>query len=164
VEHSVIVSCTPDVAFRLYTDHSVWRNRSVFDDLRWIEGEPWKQGSRMEVYLNYPVRFAVNEVVVRYKPNEQVSLISHGMGITVEHNMYFEKQWEGGTRIRADIFVAGSVATVLGFAVIPAIEAITRRQMEDLQRECEVEVEGRSGGVPLDDPDESRESRGTDQS
>jgi hypothetical protein len=140
VEHSVVVSCTPDVAFRLYTDHSVWRHHGVFNDLHWIEGEPWKKGSRMEVYLNYPVRFAVTEVVVRYKPYEQVSLISHGMGITVDHNMYFEKLWEGGTRIRVDIFVAGTVATVLGFAVVPAIEAITRRQMDDLQKECEATV------------------------
>jgi hypothetical protein len=138
IEHSVVVTCGIEAAFHLYTDYNFWRHRSVFGDLRWVDGEPWKQGSRMQVEIKGPFWFTANEVVVRHSPFEHVGFISHGMGVTIEHNVYFSREpGGGGTLIRVEIQVGGPTAFVLGFAVAPTLEAISREQFAAFKQECD---------------------------
>jgi len=140
IRHSVNSSCPVEHAFAVYVDWNRWRNRGVFGQLRWAAGEPWTVGSRMEIELTYPQPTRVQEVVVAFKANEHVGLISHALGITVEHNVYFEHA-AGGSKITVNIHIAGPTAFVAGFAVHPILESITYKQFEDLKEEC-----GRTGG------------------
>jgi hypothetical protein len=140
IEHSVVIQCGPEKAFRLYTDYASWRHQGIFGDLRWVSGQPWQEGSRMAVEVTQPFKFTVTEVVVRHTPNEHVGFISHSMGVTIEHNVYFSSAPPGGTEIRVEIDVAGPIAFIFGFAVEPTLESITKSQFAALKQRCECEA------------------------
>src|SRR5262249_33128043 len=128
--HIFHCACSVEHAFGVYTDSARWRRRSIFGDLRWVQGEPWKVGSRMEVELTYPQPTVVQEVVTGCKPPSHAGLISHALGVTIHHNVYFEPDGDG-CRVTVVIDIAGPVSFVAGFAVRPMIESITIKQFED---------------------------------
>jgi len=136
IRHSVVSTCSPEHAFEVYIDWQRWRHRSVFGEMGWAAGDPWTIGSRMEIELTYPQPTRVQEVVVAFRANQPVGLISHALGVTIEHNVYFEPL-DGGSKITVQIQIAGPVAFVAGFAVQPIIESITLKQFEDLKTECD---------------------------
>jgi hypothetical protein len=59
-EFQVVLNCPPETVFAIYVDTERWRNRNLFADIRWVQGQPWAEGSRLRIEIRSPVRSTVD--------------------------------------------------------------------------------------------------------
>jgi polyketide cyclase/dehydrase/lipid transport protein len=133
----IVINCALAEVFAIYTDIERWRNRSVFGDIRWVQGTPWEEGSRLRIETRVPVPSVVDQVVQHFEANRSVSYLSHVFGITCETRVVFVAVSEQQTAVNVRMQLVGTTSRVLGFAVEPAIAKATRSFFDELQKECE---------------------------
>jgi hypothetical protein len=133
----IVMNCPLAKVFAIYTDIERWRYRSVFGDIRWVQGTPWEEGSRLRIETRVPVPSVVDQVVQHFEANRSVSYLSHVFGITCETRVVFVAVSEQQTAVNVRMQLVGTTSRVLGFAVEPAIAKATRSFFDELQKECE---------------------------
>ena len=136
-DFQVVLDCSLEVVFPIYLDIPRWCNRNVFGDIRWVQGKPWEEGSRLRIETRVPLRTTIDQVVQHFNPNESVSYLSHVLGITCETRVFFVRVSEERTAINVGMHLVGTVSRSLGFAIEPVIAKATRGFFEDLRKECE---------------------------
>jgi hypothetical protein len=136
-DFQVVLDCPIETVFAIYTDIDRWRNRNVFGDIRWAQGKPWTEGSRLQIETRFPLRATVDQVVQHFTPNESVSYLSHVLGITCETRVFFTRVPHEKTAINVGMHLVGSVSRSLGFAIEPVITRATKGFFEELRKECE---------------------------
>jgi hypothetical protein len=139
-EFQVVIDCPLETVFSIYTDIDRWRNRNLFGEIRWVQGEPWQPESRLRIETLHPIRAAIDQVVQKFAPNENITYISHVLGITCETSVVFIPAGPNQTAITVGMHLVGTVSRALGFAIEPVIEKATKEFFEDLRKECEVTV------------------------
>src|SRR5215472_3678693 len=101
LEYAAVTQADPALAWKVFSD---WRRWSRFSDfygnIRWLSGEPWMVGSRLQIELVRPVRTTVDHVITVCSPPDCVAWIDHFKGYTMEQWVVFEALAEGGTRVR----------------------------------------------------------------
>ena len=101
LEYTAVTQADPALAWKVFSD---WRRWSRFSDfygnIRWLSGEPWMVGSRLQIELVRPVRTTVDHVITVCSPRDCVAWIDHFKGYTMEQWVVFEALGEGGTRVR----------------------------------------------------------------
>lgn len=137
-EFEVGVHCPLPIVFAIYVDIERWKNRSIFGEIRWVKGTPWREGSRLSIETRVPFRSTVDQVVQNFTANDSVSYLSHVLGLTTETWITFHQNDAVETIIRVRMQIVGKVSRALGFAIEPVILKTTKRFFEDLCRECEV--------------------------
>jgi len=139
-QFKVALECPLETAFAVYTDIGRWRNRNVFGDIQWVQGNPWEEGSRLRIETRVPLRSTIDQVVQHFSALESVSYISHVLGITAETRVTFQRISTTQTAIHVGMHLVGTVSRSLGFAIEPVIAKATKGFFEELRRECEAEV------------------------
>ena len=134
----VVVYCPVETAFSVYTDTDRWRNRHLFGDIRWVQGNPWEEGSRLRIETRTPIPTKIDQVLLHFERNRKVVYISHVLGITIETQVTFFPLNETQSAIHVAMQLVGTVSRALGFAIEPVIERSTRDFFAELVRECEV--------------------------
>ena len=125
-EFQVVTNCPLETAFAVYMDIDRWRNRSVFGDIRWVQGEPWEEGSRLHIETRHPISSSVDQVLQHFEMNRRVAYISHVFGMTCETRVGFASLSANQTSIHVRMQLVGTASRVLGFAVEPAIAKATK--------------------------------------
>ena len=46
-DFKIVLECPLKTVFAIYTDIDRWQNRSLFGEIRWVQGKPWEEGSRL---------------------------------------------------------------------------------------------------------------------
>jgi hypothetical protein len=132
----LVIDCPLETVFAIYTDTDRWRYRNLFGDIRWVQGEPWAEGSRLRLETHTPIRSSIDQVLIKFVPHEKVVYLSHVFGITCETSVTFIPSG-GQTVINVSMQLLGTLSRALGFAIEPAIEKATRGFFAELKRECE---------------------------
>ncbi len=135
--YEVQTACELPEAFAIYCDISRWQNRGIYGNIQWVEGEPWRVGSRLEFDLRFPGFLKVRQLVSTFERNSRVGLITHASGITLHTNLMFSAALAGGTRIEASLEAVGITAILFGFAIDTAIDQTLRRFLDDLKHDCD---------------------------
>lgn len=146
-EFQVVLNCPLETVFAIYTDIERWRNRNLFGDIRWSQGNPWAEGSRLRIETRTPIRSVVDQVVQEFVPLDRVVYLSHVFGITCETRINFSRTPEGRTAISIRMELVGVVSRALGFAIEPAIAKATIGFFDELKRECEFAARGTGSGA-----------------
>lgn len=136
-DFQVVFHCPRETVFSIYSDVDRWRNRNLFGDIRWVQGKPWEEGSRLSIETRIPIRSTIDQVVQHCAPNESVSYISHVLGITCETHVMFTAVSARETAIHVRMNLVGKTSRSLGFALVPAITKATKGFFEELRKECE---------------------------
>ena len=136
-DFQVVLNCPLETVFAIYVDVDRWRNRSLFGDIRWVQGKPWEEGSRLRIETTKPIRSNVDQVVLTIIPQQKVVYLSHVFGITCETRVTFIPVSGSQTAINVGMQLVGTLSRTLGFAVEPAIAKATMGFFEELRRECE---------------------------
>ena len=136
-DFQLVLNCPLEKVFSIYVDVDRWQNRNVFGDIRWVQGKPWGEGSRLRIETRNPIRAVVDQVVQHFSPNESVSYLSHVFGITCETRVIFIRVSESHTAINVIMNLVGTPSRTLGFALAPVITKATKGFFKELQRECE---------------------------
>jgi hypothetical protein len=139
-DFQVILDCPLEIVFSVYTDVQRWCNRNVFGEIRWSQGKPWEEGSRLSIETRTPLRTNVDQVVQHFTPYESVSYLSHVLGITCETRVSFMRIGSSRTALNVGMQMVGTLSRSLGFAIEPVIARATKGFFEELRRECEAEA------------------------
>lgn len=140
----LVLNSPLELVFEIYTDIQRWCNRNLFGDIRWVQGRPWEEGSRLRIETRFPLRSSVDQVVQHFSPNESVSYLSHVFGITCETRVKFIPLSDQQTSIYVDMNIVGTPSRVLDFAIEPLIAKVTKGFFDDLRRDCEFAARTRS--------------------
>jgi hypothetical protein len=136
-DFQIVLNCPLETVFSIYVDTERWRNRNLFGEIRWVQGNPWEEGSRLRIETRTPIRSTVDQVVQHFTPNESVSYLSHVIGITCETRVTFAPISDRQTAVNVVMQLVGTPSRTLGFALAPAITKATRGFFEELRKECE---------------------------
>jgi hypothetical protein len=136
-DFQIVLKCPLETVFSIYVDTDRWRNRNLFGDIRWVQGKPWEEGSRLRIETRVPIRSNVDQVVQHCSPNESVSYLSHVFGMTCETRVIFTAVSVHETAINVVMQLVGTPSRALGFALAPAITKATKGFFEELRKECE---------------------------
>jgi len=136
-DFQVVLNAPLEMVFSIYTDVERWRNRNLFGEIRWVQGEPWREGSRLRIETRFPIRSHVDQVVQHFTANESVSYLSHVFGITCETRIIFTRIPVDQTAMNVVMNLVGTPTRSVGFAVAPTITKAMKDFFEELRKECE---------------------------
>jgi hypothetical protein len=137
-EFQIVLNSPLNTVFAIYVDTDRWRNRNLFGDIRWVQGKPWEEGSRLRIETRIPIPSTVDQVVQVFEPHRKVVYLSHVFGITCETRVTFTPVSETQTAIDVAMELVGTTSRALGFALEPAIMKATKGFFEELRRDCEL--------------------------
>jgi hypothetical protein len=145
IEHSVTVRVPVDAAFKAFLDLERLLHRGIYDEVSWVEGVPWKVGSRLRYVVVQPVRTNISAVVISTSPPHAISLLNHALGVTAEQNVYFGPDPKGGTRVSMTIDLVGRSSELSEKAVHDAVTFLTRDSLDTLAILCQRLASSASG-------------------
>lgn len=123
--------------FSTYIDTDRWRHRGFANDVRWVQGNPWEEGSRIRVEISDPLPAVVEHVLLHYERNRELIYTSHVFGATLNTRLLFTATSEDETEIRVSVEIAGKPWPIFNSSMEPLIKKTTSRFFEDLKRDCE---------------------------
>lgn len=139
IEHSVQVKCNPQRAWEIYSDWKRWRSwNGVYGDIRWVEGEPWVAGSRLEVDLLQPRPMTVKQVLTVCEPLHKVAWVGHGVGVTYEQWVSFSPRRAGGTHVYVWIELTGMATQFFGKTIEEVVRDTIVTWFEAFRAECDL--------------------------
>ena len=89
VEYSVTASATPAQLWEAFCDLTRLLGRDLYSEAAFIDGEPWRVGSRIRYVVERPVKATVSAVVTLCEPAVKVGLLNHALGITAQQLVTF---------------------------------------------------------------------------
>ena len=139
IEHSVQVKCNPQRAWEIYSDWKRWRSwNGIYGDIRWVEGEPWVAGSRLEVDLLQPRPMTVKQVLTVCEPLHKVAWVGHGVGVTYEQWVSFSPRRAGGTHVYVWIELTGMATQFFGKTIEEVVRGTIVTWFEAFRAECDL--------------------------
>jgi hypothetical protein len=138
VEYSVTIPVSVDAAFRAFQDLNRLLHRGIYEEASWIEGKPWKVGSRLRYVVIKPVKGTISAVVSSVSPPRAISLLNHAVGIVADQQVTFGPDLRGGTRVRMTLeFVGeptelpeGVIQEAVAFLAKDALDTLTAAREE----------------------------------
>jgi ligand-binding SRPBCC domain-containing protein len=92
LEYSTLATCSPEAAWKLFAQTDLWAQWTPFiQSARWISGEPWQQGSEIELTVTQPP-LKLKGKLVECKPPYVCRIDGGAMGLTVQHEFAFVEQ------------------------------------------------------------------------
>jgi hypothetical protein len=89
VEYSVTAPGTPAQLWEAFCDLTRLLGRELYSEARFVQGEPWRVGSRIRYVIERPVKATVSAVVTLCEPAVKVGLLNHALGITAQQLVTF---------------------------------------------------------------------------
>jgi len=108
VEYTRYTKADCGMAWRIFSDVNRWyRFSSAYLNIQW-KGEPWSQGSRLQIDIIRPVVAKQDRVITICTPPRCVAWINHVLGYTMEQWVLFDPAANGGTRVSTWLEITGS--------------------------------------------------------
>jgi len=137
-EYAVVTKAGPDLAWKLYTDWSQWRNfANIYGDFKWSEGQPWAVGSRLDVEILRPVKAVIDHLIIIYEEGREMAWIDRALGVTICQRVEFEPLPSGGTRIRTWGDVSPSDILIVGKPVSRLVDTFMETWYENFRNACD---------------------------
>ena len=136
VDYSVIVPVPPVLAFRAFCDLDRLLHRDIYAEAAWIEGAPWRMGSRLRYVVQKPVAAVVSALVSSSDPPYSVTLLNHGLGITAEQQVTFAQSGDS-TKARILVEARGTSREISEGDVQHAIEFLAHDALDTMTPLCD---------------------------
>ena len=122
----------------MFSDWTLWPKFSdYYDQIRWTQGEPWQEGSRLSITIARPARITLDHVITMCEPGEKVAWIDHAIGVTLEQWVFFDRLPEGGTQVRTWAEFTGITAIIAGRRIKDVLLEFTRTWYSRYAAECD---------------------------
>lgn len=139
--YSITTKAGADRAWDVFSDWSRWNNfANIYGDVKWLEGEPWKIGSRMEIEVLRPVEVVIDHQIISCQPGREVGWLDRALGITIAQWVEFEKQGTNETRINTWGEVTPGGANVGGRPVDQLVSSFLETWYENFRSACDQAV------------------------
>jgi hypothetical protein len=145
-QYCVTTKADRSTAWDLYTDWEKWRAfANIYGELKWVYGEPWKLGSRMEIEVLHPVETTIQHSIVLCQPQREIAWIDRALGITISQWVNFEDRPSGGTQIYTEGDISPTGAMARGKSVDRLVRGFTETWYENFRAACDELSEMNSG-------------------
>jgi hypothetical protein len=145
IEYSVVVPVPAVTAFRAFCDQERLLHRGIYEELSWIEGQPWQVGSRIRYVVSKPIQATILAVVTSCDPPRSVGMLNHALGITVEQNVVFVPDHKG-TRVLMTMEFVGKSPDMSETVIHQAITFYTRDALDTMAALCQQRSASSSAG------------------
>ena len=143
VEYAVFTKADCTLAWRIFSDISLWpRFWNHYESIRW-QGAPWMPGSRLRIEVREPIDTVVDRVITVCMPPHNVAWINHVRGYTMEQWLSFDPYPGGGTKVSTWIEVTGAEVSLQGGKDISYLKSILAGWFENFANECDRIAAGR---------------------
>jgi hypothetical protein len=98
LEYALSINATPDVIWQVFNEIERWPrwDPEALQSARWVEGEPWQQGSKFELKTLKPMALTLTPEIVEVTPPVFVHVKGSGSGVTGEQFYIFK--WDDDLR------------------------------------------------------------------
>ena len=108
LQYQTLALCHPSDIWEVFKPIENWHQLTpAFGQAGWVQGEPWKPGSRFFLELNAPQRMDLEVVVQKCRAPREVAILSHGGGIAIEQWLQFSVETPSKTLIRMQAVLVG---------------------------------------------------------
>jgi hypothetical protein len=145
IEYSVTVPVSVDVAFHAFQNLERLLHRGIYDEASWVEGAPWKVGSRLRYVVVKPVHATISAVVSSISPPRAISLLNHALGVTAEQNVSFRPDLKGGARVRMTMDFVGKPSELSESALHEAVTFVVKDALDSMAALCQRRASSASG-------------------
>ncbi|MFZ3218007.1 MAG: hypothetical protein WA192_18255 [Candidatus Acidiferrales bacterium] len=137
-EYAVTTAASPSVAWEVYTNWKMWHSfASIYGDIKWLQGEPWSIGSKMEIEILHPVKMVVHHLIVNCKPGRELGWVDRALGVTMHQWVDFDESSSGGTRVRTWGEIKPAGMTLAGRKVEELVKVFTETWYENFRSLCD---------------------------
>jgi hypothetical protein len=138
VSYSVETRAGQELAWEVFADWTRWRAYCDWiGEIRWTSGEPWVQGSRMEIDMVRPIHAHVSRVLQVCVPAKRLAWIDHVLGTTFEQWIFFEPLADGGTRVHSWAEFTGILSVVAGRPLKRVVQEFFQTWYDNFAAECD---------------------------
>jgi hypothetical protein len=137
VDYSVVVAVPPVIAFRTFCNLNRLLHRGIYSEAVWVEGAPWRVGSRVRYVVMRPIAAVITAVVTSCDPPHSISLLNHGLGITADQHVTFRPTATGSTTARMIVEALGTSREISEAEVQRGIEFLTHDALDTIGPSCE---------------------------
>ena len=136
IEHVVFTKADPVLAWRIFSDLSLWpKFFPLYGELRW-QGKPWTQGSRLRMEVRPPVNAVIDRVLTVCMPPHQIAWINHVRGYTMEQWVSIDP-YQGGSRIATWVEITGGEISPQKDEDLQMARAMIVSSFDNFARECD---------------------------
>lgn len=132
VEYSVTAQATPEELWEAFCDLSRLLGRGIYSVAAWVEGEPWKIGSRLRYVVAQPVEAEVAAVVTLSERPNKVGLLNHALGVTAQQLVTFSRLGNGTSRVAMVMDFVGESTAPTPLDVREALLFFTRDALDTM--------------------------------
>ena len=138
LEYATVVNCKPEHIWEAFCNVEEWpRWSSVIANTQWIEGEPWKAGSKFQMQILQPIPVTFRPEVIECRAPDYVHWIGKTTAITAEQWFSFEEQPDATTLMKTWQEFSGPASFMFGEGVKTAITNIYVDLFRSLKEEAE---------------------------
>lgn len=136
LEYSTLANCSPQAVWELFSHTERWHDWTPYiQGAHWISGQPWQQGSELELSVAQPP-LKLKGKLVESKPPFVFMIKGGAMGLKVEHEFAFVEQ-EGKTLMATRMTLSGPGTFFINDAIKDRAVAGFSQWFERLRREAE---------------------------
>lgn len=137
VDHVVFTRANPRIAWRIFSDWTLWPNFSdVYQSIEW-QGAPWEPGSRLRIEIRKPVQATLDRVITVCMPPHCAAWITHVRGYTMEHWVRFDPYHGGGTRVSTWLELMGPELKEDNGATPELVKNLMANWFQNFAAECD---------------------------
>ncbi|HYL69073.1 MAG TPA: hypothetical protein VEX69_07900 [Candidatus Limnocylindria bacterium] len=140
-QYSITTKASARGAWEVFADWTKWNLfANIYGDVKWLEGKPWKLGSRMEIEVLRPVEVVIDHQIICCEPAREVGWIDRALGITIAQWVEFEELGAERTRINTWGELSPSEAKVGGRSVEQLVSSFVETWYENYRLACDQAV------------------------
>lgn len=117
VEYSVTASATPAQLWEAFCDLTRLLGRGIYSEAAFVEGPPWREGSRIRYVVEKPFKATILAAVTLCEPAVKVGLLNHAVGITAQQVVTFTPLKADTTRVSMILDYVGESTAPVPFDV-----------------------------------------------
>ena len=139
VKHFNRIAALPEKVWEQFADVDSWPSWiPTFRGAQWVEGEPWKDGSRLRMTMGVgPATLGVDVTIANVDLPHSIAWTGRRFGVTSVHTWTFTADRDG-TIMTSDEVFDGPPPQLLGVTGLrPMISRITESWMDSLQKRVE---------------------------
>lgn len=125
LEYSTVANCKPEYIWQAFQHVEQWPSwSSVIANTQWIEGEPWKPGSKFQMQILQPIPVMFRPEIIECREPDFAHWIGKTTALTAEQWFSFEEQPDGTTVMKTWQEFSGPASFMFGESVRTAITNI----------------------------------------
>lgn len=136
LEYSTLANCPPEAVWKQFSQTERWAQWTTYiQGARWINGEPWKVGSEIELSVAHP-QLKLKGKLAESKPPFVFMIKGGAMGLNVQHEFAFVDQ-EGKTLMATRMTISGPASIFINDGIKDRAVAGFAQWFERLKQESE---------------------------